>query len=61
MGCLNKAGVWCSRTYAYLSTKAAGLQSNITANTGFLNIDLTPSNSLRLGGAGKDGGSCCAS
>jgi len=61
MGCLNKSGVWCSRTYAYLSTAAAGLQANSLVFGSFMTVDASPDSAKRLGGAGMDGGSCCAS
>jgi len=32
----------------------------LTTNLGFMNIELAASNASRLGGAGFDGGSCCA-
>jgi hypothetical protein len=56
MACLNKAGVWCSSTYSYLSTSATFQQDAITAGT---NSTFAPGVGVTVTGAANDNGSCC--
>lgn len=66
--CILSGGVWCSRTYAYVSTSATlqGQNLSITGMSLFPNNNAsstggTPAIAANMiGGAALDGGSCCA-
>ena len=61
MLCLGGGGVWCSRTYAYLSDKTATpwYQFQTTAYTGGSYGVSVLTDAKLIGGAALDQGSCC--
>jgi hypothetical protein len=76
MKCIGGGGVWCSRTYAYVSSTSAyqGTFVAITSTFTDNNVGMalfpngknasattpTTTDAMMVGGPGLDGGSCCA-
>jgi len=59
MHCLNKGGVWCSRTYSFLATGSVFQQSYTTYTNGDMTQQAAGSDTAATTGA-NDGGSCCS-
>jgi len=56
--CIRGTGVWCSRTFAYLSSNNVFQAATDTAAT---NATILPAVGAEFGGASLDGGFCCDS